>query len=224
MVQRRGASVAKSTRSSLRAKAELKPEVSDSDAGSSFREDTSESELDLEVDSTDTESFESSTTDVSVSEDEAEIRKIVQKTQAEATNLGLTARQRRLQNDQTPENSDENDPEPPLLSLPMTRPLTDEQMLRKSEKSRRRKMQQEAKLEETKRATIERLLTKQRGSTSTSNAPASAVDQNGSGTAIAGPSTFDIPSGFYRYIDRADSTLLLFPDQETQAAFYNQIK
>lgn len=77
----------------------------------------------------------------------------------------MTARQRALLLSQTIPYEEDDDPNgvPSLdTTLPNTRgPLTEEEQLRKSEKSRRRKYQRDQKLEQSKAETIQRLLQRQ---------------------------------------------------------------
>ena len=74
-------------------------------------------------------------------------------------------------------------------------------------------MQRELKLEETKRATIERLLTKQRGSTNNSGEKQTdEVSESSPEMQAAQPDLNRIPDGFVRYIDRGRETLLIVPE------------
>ncbi len=150
-------------------------------------------------------SDESISIDSSEDEDDREIQRIIEKTAAETQNIPKTARQRAKTAAESEVEGEEE-----LLSLPMTKALTDEQILKKSEKSRRRKMQRELKLEETKRATIERLLTKQRGSADKPSEEFSESSPEMQTTQEKG-SNF-ISDGFVRYIDRSQETLLIVPE------------
>jgi hypothetical protein len=209
--------------------------TTDTGNGTLSAEDSLSNEDSLSIDLESGEEMEYSEDD-ELSEDEAEVQRIIAKTSAETARLGLTARQRRLhQQSQAEANNvlataEDNDEEEELVALPLSKPLSEEQMLRKSEKSRRRKIQRDAKLEETKRATIERLLTKQQqqkgkgksggkeANLATDQANSESVTNEGS-KQVASDS---IPAGFYRYIDRRDETLILLPDQETRASFLAQ--
>jgi INO80 complex subunit B len=87
---------------------------------------------------------------------------------------------------------------------------TEEELLIKSEKSRRRKHQREQKIEESKTATIQRLLEKQ-GSRSkkmmpNSNEPGAEVEPNA-------VKREELPPGSSRYLDSKEETkLFLVPD------------
>lgn len=148
------------------------------------------------------------------SEDDREIRRILKKTEAETRNLSLTARQRAKLNESDPKPMDESSSTPvetTLSSSKNTNTLTDEQSLKKSEKSRRRKLQRDLKLEETKRATIDRLLQKQpkiiaieQVDTETSEQAQERLEQD-----------LILKPGMIRYIDNALQSTLTFPDEET---------
>lgn len=173
----------------------------------------SENNSDLEVESDSEEEVEEeediSSSQSDKSEDDREIRRIIEKTAAETKNIPLTARQRAAKQAEKSKEADEDqeEKEQVFLSLPMSKPLSEEQMLLKSEKSRRRKMQREQKLEETKRATIERLLTKQRGAASDK-----ASEETDEGVeSVENLNDNSIPSGCIRFIDRANDTFLVIP-------------
>ena len=181
-------------------------------------ESGSESSSSVSVSASDLELSNSETDEVGLieeeegSEDDKEIRRIIKKTEAETRNIHLTARQRTkleggLQTDE-PENQSDS-----------KAALTDEQALRKSEKSRRRKLQRDQKIEETKRATIERLLLKQK-----KNPPTPAVSQvDGSNDETLGqdnnksrdPFARSVESGSLRFIETAEKSILNIPDDFT---------
>ena len=150
------------------------------------------------------------------SEDDREIRRILKKTEAETRNLSLTARQRAKLNGSDSKPIDELSsmaPESLLSSSKNANTLTDEQSLKKSEKSRRRKLQRDLKLEETKRATIDRLLQKQ---------PKNIVTEQQADTETSEQAAQErreqdliLKPGMIRYIDNARQSTLTFPDEET---------
>lgn len=158
----------------------------------------------LEEDNSSEDSSEDSSEEGS--EDDREIRRILKKTEAETRNLSLTARQRAKINESDSKPMDESS------STPMnTNTLTDEQSLKKSEKSRRRKLQRDLKLEETKRATIDRLLQKQ--------PKIIAIEQVDTETSEQAQERREqdliLKPGMIRYIDNALQSTLTFPDEET---------
>lgn len=141
------------------------------------------------------------------SEDDKEIRRIIEKTEAETRNIPLTARQRAKLEGGT---VDFAESESNLASTA----LTDEQALKKSEKSRRRKLQRDAKIEETKRATIDRLLQKQKKTpVNEEEADNTATIDNDSTDNFKDPATLE--SGYMRFIDNNTGTILKFPDDAT---------
>jgi hypothetical protein len=142
------------------------------------------------------------------SEDDKEIRRIIEKTEAETRNMPLTARQRAKL---------EGGIQDPLLQGTSHHPETDvisnEQALKMSEKSRRRKLQRAQKIEETKRATIDRLLQKQKKAPVLPTAAEEAAIKEAEKVALEDESS--LKSGMTRYIDRHTETILQFPDEST---------
>lgn len=189
----------------LESEVESKEDV-ESEGSVELSEDEEDEE---EEEDDDEESISADESEPSISvddEDEREIQRIIEKTAAETKIIGKTARLRAMAGEASSEHDEE------LMSLPITNPLTEEQLLKKSEKSRRRKMQRELKLEETKRATIERLLSKQRGS---SAGEKQADEYSESSPELQTESNQDpnlIPEGLVRYIDRAGETVLIVPE------------
>lgn len=173
----------------------------------------SEDEEDVETEEEEDSSVSSQSASLSDDEDDREIQRIIEKTAAETKNIPMTARQRAAKQAEKAKATDEEpeEEEEEFLSLPMSKPLSEEQMLLKSEKSRRRKMQREQKLEETKRATIERLLTKQRGASSEKASEEASLSVE----SAENPTDNRIPDGCIRFIDRADATLLIIPEGVT---------
>lgn len=137
------------------------------------------------------------------SEDDKEIRRIIEKTEAETKNIPLTARQRAKL---------EGGIQDPLQdsSKEGADTLSSEQALKLSEKSRRRKLQRAQKIEETKRATIDRLLQKQKKTP----VPSNESELKDSETAHIEDESVLKP-GTVRFIDRPSETLLQFPDDST---------
>lgn len=137
------------------------------------------------------------------SEDDKEIRRIIEKTEAETRNIPLTARQRaKLEGGiQDPLQTNSNN---------QTDTLSSEQALKLSEKSRRRKLQRAQKIEETKRATIDRLLQKQKKTP----APSNDVEATDSET-VQNEDESVLKTGTVRFIDRPNETFLQFPDEST---------
>ena len=147
-----------------------------------------------------------------VSEDDKEIQRIIEKTGEETRNIPLTARQRAKLDGGISELGEalETSTSAGLIT-------TDEQALKNSEKSRRRKLQRDAKIEENKRATIDRLLQKQKKTPVTDSNSTSTADPTEStksaDNSITNEST--LKPGYTRYIDKSDLTLLQFPDLAT---------
>lgn len=134
------------------------------------------------------------------SEDDKEIRRIIEKTEAETRNIPLTARQRaKLEG---------GIQDPLLLPKEAADVISNEQALKMSEKSRRRKLQRAQKIEETKRATIDRLLQKQKKTT-----PAPIEETVTKEATLEDESI--LKPGMIRYIDRPNETVLQFPDEST---------
>jgi hypothetical protein len=176
-------------------------ELSSEDEKSTAEESKSDSSINVDSEEEDEEDY-----DDDEDEDDREIQRIIEKTAEETQNIAKTARQRAKGHKKDAESEEE------LLSLPMSKPLTEEQLLKKSEKSRRRKMQRELKLEETKRATIDRLLTKQRGGSSSAAEKQAKEDSENSPEMKASlPDPKCIPEGFVRYIDSGEVSLLIVP-------------
>lgn len=179
----------------------------------------SSSSSDIEV-SDDTEDSVVIEDDEDGSEDDKEIRRIIEKTEAETKNIPLTARQRAKL-----EGKGDEDDEVLVEAQNEAKALTDEQALRKSEKSRRRKLQRDQKMEETKRATIDRLLLKQKKtvpSAASGEAEGSTSEQilNQSAEISADPFARTLQSGSIRLIETAQKTILQFADDSTfEAAF-----
>lgn len=142
------------------------------------------------------------------SEDDKEIRRIIEKTEAETRNIPLTARQRAKL---------EGGIQDPLLQNTHQETETDvisnEQALKLSEKSRRRKLQRAQKIEETKRATIDRLLQKQKKTPIAPSAAEEAAIKEAEKEALEDGSV--LKPGMIRYIDRPTETILQFPDEST---------
>lgn len=166
---------------------------------------SSSSDDDISIDS------ESDATEIlgDESEDDKEIRRIIEKTEAETRNMPLTARQRAKL---------EGGIQDPLLiesnnQHQGTDVISNEQSLKLSEKSRRRKLQRAQKIEETKRATIDRLLQKQKKTPAAPSADEDAAIKEAERVAKEGESI--LKPGIIRYIDRPDETVLLFPDDST---------
>lgn len=136
------------------------------------------------------------------SEDDKEIRRIIEKTEAETRNIPLTARQRAKL---------EGGIQDPLLqnSTPENYIVSNEQALKMSEKSRRRKLQRAQKIEETKRATIDRLLQKQK------KTPAPSTEEIITENVESSIDEFLLNPGMMRYIDSQTGTALQFPDEST---------
>ena len=147
--------------------------------------------------------------ELSGSEDDKEIKRIIEKSGAETRNIPLTARQRAKLSGGI------EDPSIEANELDTTTAaLTDEQALRKSEKSRRRKLQRDAKMEETKRATIDRLLQKQKKPVTVENQSEVQSDESAA-LAILKP-------GIVRFIDTSNGSCLHFADPETLQAFVSE--
>lgn len=149
-------------------------------------------------------SFEDNEEREEESEDDKEIRRIIEKTEAETKNIPLTARQRaKLEGNILPEINE---------ALPVSGTLTDEQALMKSEKSRRKKLQRDAKIEETKRATIDRLLQKQK-----KVVPEISNDSNleSGNSKEKKDKSLILESGYVRFIENNSRTILQFPDELT---------
>ena len=140
------------------------------------------------------------------SEDDKEIRRIIEKTEAETRNIPLTARQRAKL---------EGGIQDPLLqdTHQETDVISNEQALKMSEKSRRRKLQRAQKIEETKRATIDRLLQKQKKTPTAPSAAEEAAIKEAEKVALEDESV--LKPGMIRYIDRPAETILQFPDEST---------
>ena len=139
------------------------------------------------------------------SEDDKEIRRIIEKTEAETRNIPLTARQRAKL---------EGGIQDPLQSVqPEVDVISNEQALKMSEKSRRRKLQRAQKIEETKRATIDRLLQKQKKTPAANSAAEEAAVKEAEKRALDDESL--LKPGTMRYIDRSTETVLQFPDDST---------
>ena len=150
--------------------------------------------------------------ELSGSEDDKEIQRIIEKTEAETRNIPLTARQRAKMAGGIDDPLEEKIPEAATA-------LTDEQALRKSEKSRRRKLQRDAKMEETKRATIERLLQKQKKPGANENNPEEQADE----TTDPVEDLNALKPGIVRFIDNASSgPCLHFADPETFQSFVSE--
>ena len=99
--------------------------------------------------------------------------------------------------------------------------LTDEQALRKSEKSRRRKLQRDAKMEETKRATIERLLQKQKKPSATENLPEEQANE----PADPVENLDTLQPGIVRFIDNASSDhVCISQTPETFQSFVSEFR
>lgn len=151
--------------------------------------------------------------DGSESEDDKEIRRIIEKTEAETRNIPLTARQRSKLEGTGPSDIIEQT----ISTNNNEIALTDEQALKKSEKSRRRKLQRDAKIEETKRATIDRLLQKQK-KTPVASAESDEKNEENNSDLITINKTI-IQTGYIRFIENSDKSLIQFPDENTfQAA------
>lgn len=170
---------------------------------------SSNSDLSL-VSSSSSSELEETETETEGSEDDREIRRIIKKTEAETRNLSLTARQRAKLTE--PDNHITITPIESISSI-----LTDEQSLKKSEKSRRRKLQRDLKLEETKRATIDRLLQKP---------PKVIAEQvNPETTAQAQErrnKDLMLKPDMIRYTDNSTQSTITFPDNETFEKYIQQ--
>lgn len=172
----------------------------------------SDSHKEVDDDSFDIEDEE----ELSGSEDDKEIQRIIEKTEAETRNIPQTARQRAkltggLLLDGHPTDSKEEAHGATVV--------TDEQALRNSEKSRRRKLQRDAKMEETKRATIDRLLQKQKK-------PAAATENQSEETDGSKDSLSSLnilQPGTVRFIDNSNGPFLHFADPESLQSFASDI-
>lgn len=144
-----------------------------------------------------------------LSEDDKEIQRIIEKSQEETRNIPLTARQRAKLTNEDEEVTEETEQ---VM-------LTDEQTLKNSEKSRRRKLQRDAKVEETKRATIDRLLQKQQKKTpSKEEVEASEALQKATDKELKEAQQI-LSHGTVRFINREKESLVEFPDMETFAQY-----
>lgn len=174
----------------------------------------SEEEEDIELESAEEEGINSlvDREEEDISDDDREIRRIIMKTNAETQILHLTARQK-AKSDATTEHGLGH--ENILLELPTSKPLTEEQVLNKSEKSRRRKMQRDAKIEENKRATIDRLLLKQQKPVPVDASGGLTKEESAAADKIAELASKELQPGFYRYIDSKSESILQFPNPES---------
>ena len=145
--------------------------------------------------------------DFSGSEDDKEIKRIIEKTEAETRNIPLTARQRAKLAGGLNHPID-------LKEADNSTVLTDEQALRKSEKSRRRKLQRDAKIEETKRATIDRLLQKQKKPTAPENQSEGQLDESKDSHQLEA-----LLPGTLRFISNSHGSFLKFADSESLQSF-----
>lgn len=92
--------------------------------------------------------------------------------------------------------------------------LTEEEILKRAEKSRRRKLQQDQKMEEHKHATIQRLLMKQ-GAKSKKMKLEQMGEGNASVESLGNALVEEKPFEGCRYVDSKDTTCLVITNEKT---------